>query len=101
MTKSIPVLLIGGKSDGTRTVAQSSPIIVQEYELPRFSEDFNADQPCVKVEAYDIYNLGTSFVGVYRGLTRDEAVARLISRYPKKRKPRQQSWKRPSKLSAP
>jgi hypothetical protein len=98
MPKPIPVLLIGGKFDGMRTVAESSPLFIEECKLPRFSEDFAVGQPSVKVETYSIHSLATGFIGVHQGLTKDEAIARLISRYPKKRKRKTASWKKSQKV---
>ena len=99
MNSGHQVLLIGGKSDGFRHVAESLSELKIMYRPPvTFAVDAHTYDKQSVEETYQVHSLAPNvYIGAISGMSFDDAVCRLIRRYPKMRKKKYQSWGKRSK----
>lgn len=85
-----PVLLIGGRCNGQRVMADTSshlPISMQQYSKRGITLNTYPGETEILSDIYHIVHLGYScFVGIHSTLNIEKALLLLTGRYPKVRK---------------
>jgi hypothetical protein len=83
---------IGGDQNGARAIVDTTQSIVNVYYQPKVSTDMATSiyyPHNIKVNRYALHlMMSGQFIAVHESLTLRQALELIISRYPKKRKPR-------------